>query len=620
MKKKGCNRKTMKNPELGKYEKIMNKATLNIIVFACFIIILAIMITGISNYILVKNSMIGKLQNQDLGYILKSISTQIDGRIDKAKETSLVIADNPAIIQWFENGETDKPFEALFIKQLTGISKTLDYTNVFFANKKTGHYWTNTKLLTYTLGKDDPDDSWFFDSISSAQKITLNINYDKGLKQTNLWVNTLMGDITNPVGVAGVGVDLQDISKEFGNYKIGNNSNLWLVDAQGKISISGDVEQSGGTLVEYLPTDVYNDIIQETFQSVTKPTVISYTDKDGQVDLIFQRLTSCDWILVFQINRSETLAMLNSIMTSTLITIFVVVVFFLIVFYLLSSRIANPYKKAIKLNQELEKAIEERNTEIIDKNKEIMESIYYAKTIQESLLPSAEALNRAFSDHFILYKPRDIVGGDFYWLKETAQGFVLVVGDCTGHGIPGSLMTMAVNSILSNIMMKIEVGSPSLIIKELNQQLRAALNKEHADYSTDDGLDAAICCYDNKGKLYFAGAKLGMVVSTAGQVTAYDGYKSGIGYIRSSFLSDFTDIEVKVNKGDRFYFTTDGFVDQNGGMKDYSFGKSQFREITANFSTISMHDQGEQYALILSNYMGLKAQRDDITVVGFELM
>ncbi len=168
---------------------------------------------------------------------MKSISTQINGRIDKAKETALVIADNPSIIQWFMDGESDQQFEGLFIKQMTGIAKALNYTNIFFANKKTGHFWTNAKLLTYTLTKSDQKDSWFYDAISSAQNITLNINYDKGLNQTNLWVNTLMGDINNPAGVAGVGVDLQDISKEFGNYKIGNTSNLWLVDAKGKISI-----------------------------------------------------------------------------------------------------------------------------------------------------------------------------------------------------------------------------------------------------------------------------------------------------------------------------------------------------------------------------------------------
>lgn len=610
----------MKKANPSKYEEIMNKGTLNVIVFACFIIIIAILITGISSYSLVKKTMIEKLQTQDLVYILKSISAQIDGRIDKAKETSLVLADNPSVIKWFENGETDKQYEKLFIQQMTGVAETLHYTSVFFANKKTGHYWTNAKLLTYTLSKDDSKDSWFYDAISSAQKIALNINYDKGLKQTNLWINTLMGDINNPAGVAGVGVDFQDISKEFGNYKIGNKSNLWLVDAKGKISISGDVEQSGGTLSDYLPTDVYNNIIRDTTKSLASPSVISYTDKNGQVDLVSQKLKSCDWILVFQTNRSETLAMLHSLMTSTVLTIIVVVVFLLIIFYLVSSRIASPYKKAIQLNQELEREIEERTAEIIDKNKKIMESIHYAKTIQESLLPSTNVLKRVFVDNFVLWKPRDIVGGDFYWLKETEHGFVLVVGDCTGHGIPGALMTMAVNSILSNIMMKNDVGSPSLIIKELNGQLREALHKDQGNYSTDDGLDAAICCYDKKGKLYFAGAKLGMYVSSAGQVNSYEGYKSGIGYIKSAFLSDFADVEINVNPGDRFYFTTDGFVDQNGGINDYSFGKSQFREIIANFSSIPMHEQSARYALVLNTYMGLEAQRDDITVFGFELM
>jgi len=468
------------------------------------------------------------------------------------------------------------------------------------------------------MSKDDSADRWFFDAISAAKKITLNIDHNKELNQTNLWINTLMGDSNNPAGVAGVGVDLQDISNEFSNYKIGNQSNLWLVDTQGKISISEDVEQSGGRLTDHLPTDVYDNIMKNTARSNDKPVVISYTDKNGQADLVFQKLKSCDWVLVFQISRSETLGLLNSIMISTLVTIVVVLVFLLVVFYLVSSRIANPYKKAVQLNLELEQEIEERIAEIKDKNIKIMESIQYAKTIQESILPTADVLKRVFADNFVLWRPRDIVGGDFYWLRETEQGFILVVGDCTGHGVPGALMTMTVNSILSNILTKGNILGPASIIKELNRQLKEALNKDKGDQATDDGLDAAICCYV-KGKLYFASARITMYMLTEGKVTTYDGYKSGIGYIKSVFLDDFVDVEVSVKQGDRIYITTDGYVDQNGGSNNYSFGRRKFREIISNTTSLSIIEQGGWYEKELDRYMGQEQQRDDVTIIGFEL-
>ena len=609
----------MKRSEWGKYERIINKRTMNVIVFASLIIIIAILVTGIANYAMVRNTLTEKLQKEDLMYILKSISGQVDGRIDRAKEAALIIADSPEIIDWFYEGETDKQYEAMFIKQMTGIAKALNYT-VFFANKKTGHYWTNSNLLTDTMSKDDPTDGWFFDSIVSAQKITLNIDHNKELNQTNLWVNTLMGESNNPVGVAGVGVDLQDISTEFSHYKIGEKSNLWLVDTEGKISISQDIEQSGGKLSDFLPTDVYDRIRRESAQSNDKPTVVSYSDKNGPVDLIFQKLKSCDWVLVFRINRSETLGVLNSILISTLVTIAIVLVFLLLVFYLVSSRIANPYKSAIQLNVELEKEIEERTAEISEQNTRIMESIHYAKTIQESILPGPDLWKKVMTDNFVLWRPRDIVGGDFYWLKETEQGFILVVGDCTGHGVPGALMTMAVNSILNNIVLENDVRSPVLIIKELNRQLREALNKEKGDYSTDDGLEAGICYYDNTDKLLFAGAKISLYVSSAEQVTRYDGCRSGIGYIKSTFTSEFRDVELRIKQGDRFYLTTDGYIDQNGGLNDYSFGKRKFKEIIAQISSLPMQEQGAYYEKELVDYIGDKAQRDDITVVGFEIM
>lgn len=608
----------MKRSEWGKYEKIINKGTMNVIVFATFVIIIAIVVTGSSNYLMVKKSLTEKLQKEDLVYILKSISTQADARIDRAKETALIIADSPDIIKWFDDGETDKQYEAMFIKQMTDIAKTLNYT-VFFTNKKTGHYWTNSNLLTDTMSKDDPADRWFFDSIMSNQKITLNIDHNKELNQTNLWVNTLMGDSHNPAGVAGVGVDLQDISTEFNHYKIGDESNLWLVDTKGKISISEDVEQSGGKLSDYLPEDVYNKIMRDSAQNTIQPTVVSYVDKNGEADLIFQKLNSCDWVLVFQINRSETLGVLNSIMISTLVTIAVVLVFLLLVFYLVSSRIANPYKSAIQLNLEMENEIRERTAEISDQNTKIMESLYYAQTIQESILPGTDVWKKLLTDNFVLWKPRDIVGGDFYWLKETKYGFILVVGDCTGHGVPGALMTMAVNSILNNIVVESDVISPAHIIKELNRQLREALNKEMRDHSTDDGLEAGICYYENTGKLFFAGAKISLYVSSAGQIDKYDGCKSGIGYIKSTFSSEFKDVDLKVEPGDRFYLTTDGYLDQNGGLNDYSFGKSRFMEMLTRNASFSMREQGAYYERELTDYMGQASQRDDITVVGFQI-
>jgi serine phosphatase RsbU (regulator of sigma subunit) len=608
----------MKRSEWGKYEKIINKGTMNVIVFASFIIIIAILVTGISNYVMVKNFLTEKLQKEDLVYILKSISAQVDDRIERAKETSLLIADSPEIIKWFNDGEMDKQYEGMFTKQIIGIGKTLNYT-VFLANKKTGHYWTNSDLLTDTLSKDDPADRWFFDSIASAQKITLNIDHNNVLNQTNLWVNTLMGDSHNPAGVAGVGVDLHDISTEFSHYKIGDKSNLWLVNTQGKISISEKVEQSGAKLSDFLPPNVYAKIMREAAQSSDKPTVVSYLDNNGEVDLIFQKLTSCDWVLVFQINRSETLGVLNSIMNSTLVTIAVVLVFLLLVFYLISSRIANPYKSAIQLNLELEEEIRDRTAEISDQNTKIMESIHYAKTIQESILPGPDVWKRALVDNFVLWRPRDIVGGDFYWLKETEQGFILVVGDCTGHGVSGALMTMAVNSILNNIVVENNIKSPALIIKELNRQLREALNKDKKDDSTDDGLEAGICYYDSKGKLLFAGAKLSLYVASSEQITRYDGCKSGIGYLKSIFSSEFRDVELMVNQGDQFYLTTDGYIDQNGGLNDYSFGKSRFKEIIAHTLSMSMMEKKAYYEKELADYMGQAAQRDDITVVGFKI-
>jgi serine phosphatase RsbU (regulator of sigma subunit) len=598
----------------GRYAGIYNKSTMNVIAFACLAIVLSIITTGVVSYRVAEDAVITKLTSQDMVYVLKSISSQIDGRIQRAEETSLVVADNPLILRWFEGEEKDTQLQDLALEQALAVAGSTSYTTIFLANARTGHYWTNTGMLTDTMARDDPADGWFFNALSSRQKINLNIEYSKVLYKAELFVNTLMGSPNNPTGVAGVGVDIQDISSEFHSYKIGSNSNLWLVSRSGDIFISADAEQNGGQLADYLPETVFNQIMQRREEADTKPAVLSYNGKGGQTDLIYQGVNGTDWVLVFQIDRAENVAVLNTIVVNTIATVLTVIVFVLVLFFIISSRIANPYKQALRINTELEKEVGERTREIQEKNRTIVESIEYALAVQRSILPAPATLQRSFGDYFVIWKPRDVVGGDFYWSREMGLGTLFVVADCTGHGVAGALMTMAVNSMLNNIA-GTGITSPIAIIRELDRQLKEAFNKERGDHATDDGLDAAVC-YCSNGILSFAAARMSLYLVRSGHVQTFGGHRSGIGYIRSAFPDSLVDTPVQLEENDLLYITTDGYPDQNGGARGYSLGKSRFKDAIARCSSLPMAAQRQTLESELESYMEAAPQRDDITVIG----
>ncbi|HEX2923879.1 MAG TPA: SpoIIE family protein phosphatase [Chloroflexota bacterium] len=600
----------------GRYAGIYTKSTIRVITLACFAIVLSIIATGVVSYRVAENAVIAKLTSQDMVYTLKSISSQIDGRIQRAKETSLIVADNPLVLRWFESEERDQQLEAMAMEQVLAIARSGDYSNIFLANPKTGHYWTDTNMLTDTLSRDNPADAWFFDALASKRKISLNIDPNKALGKTMLWVNTLMGNADNPTGVAGVGVDIQDISREFRSYKIGKNSSLWLVSSTGQIYISADSEQNGEQLVDCLPPDLLNEVLKSRFNVETKPSVASYNGKNGLVDLIYQGVNSTDWVLVFQIDRAENVTVLKTIVINTVATVLTVIIFVLVLFFIISARIANPYKQALRINAALEEEVAERTKEIQEKNRTIVESIEYALAVQRSILPPAPIHGRGFGDSFVIWRPRDVVGGDFYWTRETERGSLLVVADCTGHGVAGAFMTMAVNSMLNNIVSGSRITSPTSLVRELDRQVKEAFNKDSGNLATDDGLDAAVCYCEDDGTLHFAGARMKLYLARSGRVQCFEGSRSSIGYIRSRFPDSLKDTTIQLQENDRLYITTDGYPDQNGGARGYSLGRRRFMEIVARCSSLPMAEQKRIFEAELDSHMASNPQRDDITVIG----
>ncbi len=253
--------------------------------------------------------------------------------------------------------------------------------------------------------------------------------------------------------------------------------------------------------------------------------------------------------------------------------------------------------------------------EIERKNKDITASINYAKRIQESMLPRTAKISEALPDHFILFKPRDIVSGDFYWFSQVDGKIILAAVDCTGHGVPGAIMSMLGDSYLNQIINTQGITEPDLVLTELHKSIGLALNQDETN--NQDGMDVALCVIDHEKKiLQFAGASRSIYLVQDGIARDIQSSKLPIGGFQKDRPRIFTRYEFDISIPTSFYIFSDGFQDQFGGPRGRKFAKSRlFKSLYANYQR-PMAEQKELLNRTLIDWMGKNRQMDDILLIG----
>lgn len=267
-----------------------------------------------------------------------------------------------------------------------------------------------------------------------------------------------------------------------------------------------------------------------------------------------------------------------------------------------------------------EKKLADAKSELAQAKHQIDESIEYASFIQRAFLPGTNRLRKFLPLSFLLWHQRDSVGGDSYWFKEWGDGFFIGVIDCTGHGVPGAFMTLIVQSLLDRSA-TVQSASPAEVLGNMNRLIKEALGQDCKGSSSDDGMDCVLCYLNTATKkITFSGANSPLYISDSKGVRFIKGDRCGLGYVRSPDDFTFTDHELELCSGMRFYLTTDGIIDQVGGEKRFPFGKRRLmRFIEKNMDT-PIFGQGEAIEKELIDYQGNEARRDDITVLGFEII
>ncbi|MBF0305477.1 MAG: SpoIIE family protein phosphatase [Alphaproteobacteria bacterium] len=250
-----------------------------------------------------------------------------------------------------------------------------------------------------------------------------------------------------------------------------------------------------------------------------------------------------------------------------------------------------------------------------DSSRRLAQSLQHARLIQRAILPKRDVLDATLSDHFQLWEPRDIVGGDFYLCQPAGRGFLVGVVDCTGHGVPGALGTMLAHAVLDQAMGVIG-KDPASVLEHTDRTVRELLQADGGE-APEMGLDMGLCWCDRRaGRLVYAGAHNSLLWADGETVVRVKGDRRSLGYTSLGPPARFTNHVVDMPPGRAFYLTTDGFVDQPD-ERGRSFGWTRFQEMVARHAALPLSAQAEAFAETLIEYQGSSPRRDDVTVLGF---
>jgi hypothetical protein len=425
---------------------------------------------------------------------------------------------------------------------------------------------------------------------------------------TNLWINAPVFDSEgNAIGMLGTGINMSKfIDDLYRDYH--ESSQIYFFNSQREITGARELD------------DVKNKVtIHEKFGQTGEDIHLAAQGLEGIVSLgcyyengvvVIGAIPALDWYIV-AVRDFGAFHFLNSGMTvlfaTMIILIFVVVVVF------------NVF--AVNLLKESEQV----KNKAVEARKAFESSIIYASKIQSNLLPENKVFENAFSDHSVIWKPRDVVGGDIYWAKNFDEGTVVCVCDCTGHGTPGALLTMLTASAFESFITNYNCNDPSRFIYLIDEKLASALNSKRTSENSEitdvyDGCDLAVVFIAKDGSVTVASGNINVFVCDGQEVTRHKGQQIFIGGGRLLGEDNIKSITIPANDRNKFYIATDGLFNQIGNVNNQ---KKQFGYKT--FERIILEEHNNSQSVITDRiwdafklHQGEESQRDDVELIAFK--
>ncbi|MGM0370010.1 MAG: SpoIIE family protein phosphatase [Bacillota bacterium] len=652
------------------------------------IIIIIYLLTSLTALVLIYYTLNDKIN--DLGtrfatqYLLKE-KNRITSPIEKEIAITEKMVDTPILQRWAQN-EDDPKLKEMAIKELESYRRHFQDKSYFFIADESKHYYFNNKKnefageqYRYTLDEDNPDDEWYFSTMEDVDDFYLNVNVDRELQLTKLWIDAIMyNQQGEKIGMGGTGLTLDRFLNRFLKSE---NSYITpiLFDQRGYIqayenedyiklsAISSEVEEGEKkTIFELLENkeEKMESIMDGLKEDSEEIHTIDLNLNGQQRIAAVTYIPTMDWYIMTLLDTSEIISIWDFMFTISVLIISLLLIVLGII-YFFNRIVINPidklneftevmaagnYEQRIDLDAEnelgdlansfndmaatinkhtdhLEDLVEQRtaeltksNQELEAKNEKIMQNQNYAQYIQQSILAKKDRFENNFEDYFIIWQPKDKVGGDFYWMRQIEDRILIAVVDCTGHGMPGALMTMTSNAILNRIVDTEATNNPADFLEKLDIFLKESLHENNDGLQRDDGLDIGLCSINKEeGKLVFAGARIPLYYSDNDEIIRVKGDRKSIGYRYSKKDIQYSNHEVEIKQDRVFYMASDGYIDQNGANNNKRFGRSRFVEMLTENHKKDLETQQEIFTNELKDHQGAEEQRDDITVLGFKI-
>ena len=541
------------------------------------------------------------------------------------------------------------------------------------------YYFNDDKPLSdaprYTLNPGAADDGWFYASLKSPSRYNINVNPDLKIKTTKVWINVQVRDGDRVLGLTGAGLDVGGFLKEFVNSGQPGVTPI-IVDEEGAIQAhmnpaliaynSGAGGATGKGMVFNLldAGEGRADLLAAMRAAQADPQSVqsAWVKMDGVRQLVsVAYMPELHWHVMTVVDLGAARVLETGWLWPAAIGLVVLFAAMLLCFgYAIERLMLRPLRrlqqsaraiadgsydvrlppggqdeigdlsrafgvmadKVRKHTAELETKVRERTSELEDANramaaahKKIDDSIDYASLIQRAILPDRQLTQSLGAPHFVLWKPRDVVGGDFYVFREDGANCLLGIMDCAGHGVPGALMTMLARAAIDLAITEVGPGDPAGILTRTDNAIRAMLADAQLPRALATNTDAGLVYIDRQtGRLLYAGAKISLYASDGQTLREVPGAKRALGDKR---VGVYENIALQMEPGWTYYLATDGFLDQAGGEHGFGFGNTRFAEMLKTHAGRPLTEQASAFTQALAEYQGGRPQRDDITLLSF---
>lgn len=551
------------------------------------------------------------------------------------------------------------------------VSDSLHY----YYNDQSGQF--KGKELRYTLDPEKRDDSWYFAVRNSQRPYELNVDMSPELNVTNVWINTLVHSSEGKLlGVAGTGLDLSGFIEQFiargqtgvTNILINDDGAIQAHPERRYIDINSKAKQIGehSLLFSLLSQETDRQLLKtamERLKNQPEEVVTLFLKVEGREQLVgLAYLPEMQWYNVTVMNPEQIISTYSFLPIIGVLVVALVLSLAAVAWVLhrlVLGRIARLDVAARQVaagnygvnlsadandeigrlaagfthmavtihehTQHLERRVAERTTALQEanvqlelRNRQILDSIRYAKLIQTAILPRPDLLARHLDEHLVIWLPRDVVGGDFYFLHPVGNACYLGVVDCTGHGIPGAFMSMTAHAVIRQTLAEARNQPLPAILGRIDATLRETLQHTPCADGLNYGMDIGLCRLEGSSMRY-AGCGIDLFVCTDIGVEVVPATRRGLGYRQRGADKPILQRELTLEPGMRAYLVSDGLLDQAGGPDGFGFGRDRFIAFLDETRDLALVDQQSLLVDVLENYRGGRAQRDDITVFGFSV-